>query len=163
MTSSTPEHLDTDRFVTDTVVKWLKDHTARDGVPYTISVSSSPVVSDSKSTAAAGGADAAIPSSQPTPSPMPTPMNLPGNRGAPPRPGGHIPLDGFPAPPIGDGGNPTPASSSGSTASLDTLAPLPVPAPAAEPGKTTVTYKINFEAVIKDPAAKPADAKEGKS
>ena len=50
----------------------------------------------------------------------------------------------------------------GGNTNLDSLAPLPPITAPGEPGKTNVTYKINFEAIIKDPA-KPADAKEGKS
>ncbi len=166
MISSTPEHLDTDRFVTDTVVKWLKDHASRDGVPYTISVISSP-----ESHAAQVGTDPAAPVQAAAPIGMSggTGRPSPGQGGG--RGGGAVPMGGFdgPLPDGGSGtmqpaaglGSPPGGGSSGNT-NLDSLAPLPPAPPAAEPGKTIVTYKINFEAVIKDPA-KPADAKEGKS
>lgn len=153
--------LATDTFITDTVVKWLKDNAERAAVPYSIETGS--IHFDPKREVMAKPAA----SNDPAPAPS-------GDGGAPPPPsgggkGGVLGGSGnTPDPRIDDPGfgSGTGGGGSGSggagNGTLDQLAPLPAPPPLAPGGKTLVTYKIHFEAVIKAPA-KPADAKEGKS
>lgn len=167
MISDTPEHLRTDRFVNDTIVKWLRDNAKREGVPYTIAVSVSPVASSIGTGQGAADSGAPVPAAAPVG--MSPGMGRPGGRDG--RPGGVMPMGGFDSP-VPDGGSSgmiqpatgygSPGGGSGGNTNLDSLAPLPPIPPAGEPGKTTVIYKINFEAIIKDPS-KPADTQEGKS
>jgi type IV pilus assembly protein PilM len=148
-------HLDTDRFVNDSIVSWLKAHADRPGVPYTIAVNSPPFTQESKVEAAKPGDASAPPPDAPQPaSPLPT-----GGRGGRP-PMGVAPPDSIPVPIVGDNPSSPPPSASGGN--LDQLAPLPPLPPSPDAGKTIVTYKIRFDAVIKAPD-KPAEAKEGKS
>jgi hypothetical protein len=154
MTTADPSHLDTDRFITSVMVKWLQDHADRAPVPYTLYVS--PTALDSKSDAPKAADAAAAPGASP---PVMSDMSQGG--------GGRLPGGGglLNAPPPGvvaDSAAAAPPSPSGGGGALDTIAPLPAAPSTSEPGKTTVTYKLKFDAIIKSPD-KPAEAKEGKS
>lgn len=153
------DSLTTDAFITDTIVKWLKDNADRATVPYTIEPGS--IRFDPKREVMAkpaGTNDPAAPPATDGGAPPPQPTGGGGPKGGIGVPSG-VPDDpGFGS---GTGGGNTGSGGTGN-ASLDQLAPLPAPPPMAPGGKTLVTYKIHFEAVVKPPA-KPADAKEGKS
>jgi type IV pilus assembly protein PilM len=161
--------LATDTFITDTIVKWLKDNATRADVPYTIEPGSIKVEQKRDTMAKAG--DPAAPAGAPAAGdggaepPPPPPMSPRGGKGS--QGGGMVggAPDARPDARPDDGGG-FGTSGGGNTgagnASLDSLAQLPAPPPPAPPGTTLVTYKIHFEAVIKAPE-KAADAKEGKS
>ena len=154
--------LATDKFITESIVKWLKDNAERASVPYSIEpgsirfdpkreVMAKPGVPNDPAAAPAGGDGGGAP----PPTGGGGKGGMLGGGGAPP-PDPRQDDPGFGSS-SGSGGN-----SGAGNANLDQLAPLPAPPPPAPGGKTLVTYKIHFEAVIKAPA-KPADAKEGKS
>ncbi|HVU64372.1 MAG TPA: type IV pilus assembly protein PilM [Phycisphaerales bacterium] len=152
LSTTNPAHLDTDRFINESTVAWLKQHADRAGVPYTLGVASNAWSSESKvDTSKPGDTNSA-----PPPPSMQQPISIGGAGG---RGGMLAPVPDAP-PPMSDGGAPPPPPSQGTT-NLDSLAPLPPMPPSADVGKTIVTYKIRFDAVIKAPD-KP-EAKEGKS
>jgi type IV pilus assembly protein PilM len=153
--------LTTDTFMSDTIVKWLKDHSARADVPYTIDVNSIRLEPKREVMAPTGGAgNPGVPGGNEGGAPPPPPPSAPTGGGGKSAGGGGM-VGGSPDPRPDDGGGSSPSGGAGST-NVDNLAQLPAPPPPAPPGKTLVTYKIHYEAVVKDPA-KPADAKEGKS
>jgi type IV pilus assembly protein PilM len=162
LVSADPNGLDANKFITETIIQWLRDHAERPGVPYTIdprSIEFTPkreTMAPVKPGDPPGGTpspDGPIGDGAPPPGGLPGSPRGGGGRGiSMPMPDSHVD--------IGSGYN-QPTSSAGN-ATLDSLAPLPPAPPLAPPGKTLVTLKIRFDAVIKAPD-KPAEAKEGRS
>ncbi len=173
---------DADKFVTDTVLKWLYDNADRAGVPYTVDKSTvkwdmtrKEVPKDNQPGQSGGPFGGS-----PVPPPMDggpvmgpggrpvLPGNVPGGRPGRPSDGdgrggpgnlpplpGNVP-GGFPG--NFDGGGGMSGQPSQANQNLDQLAPLPPVPPPAEPGSTLYLLNIRFDAVIRPPAAAGAEA-----
>jgi type IV pilus assembly protein PilM len=161
---------DADRFVTETVTRWLYDNAERANRPYVIekgSIKWELARREIPKPDAQGNLppDAGQPPPDGGLPPMPdAPLGVPGGR--PGRPGGRDdgptavapPMDGgMMAPPSGGGGYADPGS--GGNQNLDQLAPLPPAPPPAEPGSTLYTITIRFEAVVRPPTPPAEETK----
>ncbi|MBY0313836.1 MAG: type IV pilus assembly protein PilM [Phycisphaerales bacterium] len=154
---------DAPQFLTQTVIKWLNDNAERQGVPYRfekgatkfdLSTSTAPKATDAPG---APGTDAG-PSGAPPQDDRPSGGSggkLGGGGGNVGTGGGGVNVDPPPSGPSDTGG-------AGGNANLDQLAPLPPAPPTVQPGQTTYTFKVTFEAVMKAPE-KPADPAADKS
>lgn len=166
-----------DKFLVDTIMKWLDENKDREGVAYTFDKTSLRYQTVSATAVKA-----------------PNAPGVPGDRDGGFTPPPDMPGDaGEPAPPSGGGGggkfggggggggggrfgggdgepppswSPPPAWGGGSDSgspgggSLEQLAPIPAAPPKGEAGQTLTKFKVNFDAVIRDLNAK---AKEGNS
>lgn len=154
---------DADKFVTDTVTKWLRDNADRAGIPYTFDKATIRWELERKEIpkpTSPTGSDA-------PPPPMgdsPSSDGGSGGGGFGGGKGGGRPgdRDGGMGGPRGGGGDssPPPSSAPQNNTNLDQLAPLPIAPPPGEPGQQLSKFKIHFEAVLRPPA--PAST-EGKS
>lgn len=175
-------HEQADKFLVETVMKWIDDNKDRAGVPYTFDkstmkytpLSSTQIKGPSGQPGQPGqpdmpagdggahdGRDAAGGGEPPPPPPGGGGGKFGGGGGGGGGRfggGGDEPPPSWSPPPGGDAGG-----GAGNT-SLDQLAPLPPAAPIGKPGQTLTKFRVSFDAVIRDPNAKTDDAKkEGKS
>jgi len=160
LSTSEASGIGADNFVKDTFIKWLRDNAERASVPYTIDKDSIRIDSPKREAGPpVGGPTPGAPGTPGvTPPPPPPPDAPPPERDR----GGRLRPIPQPMTDSGPGSSPPLYTPQGSTAgtNLDAFAPFPPGPPAIEPGKTQVTYKIHYDAVIK--AEKP-EGKEGKS
>ncbi len=163
--TSKPE-AEADRFITETIVKWLDAHRHRDGTPYSLEFDSKKAYKVTKREKAP---DAPVPSANPNPAPLPAdPIETPIGEGDGEREPGRQPSTRTPQPagkpgarqPFSNpyanrpgGAQPQQNQAKPGSEDVNKLAPLPPVDQIAPPGATISYYVVEWDAVLKLPDA----------